>query len=201
MALSLEDLRAAGASVHPVYDLFRVDNKKLTSGGDVGMKEANRIMAMWGDQIEAFKRAYGRFDLKEMRIPVQDMRVELPSRVYQMLNAFKKAEELAITGYTSAAEERRKVEASLPDPDYGPTREQTIEAARRAPLAPPKSRAERLADIQRRREMAAQSTNPRDRAAAMAALDAEEAALPTGGRKKRKTRKTRKTRKVTRRRR
>jgi hypothetical protein len=71
----------------------------------------------------------------------------------------------------------------------------------RTPPGPPaKSREERLADIQRSRERAAQSTNPRDRAVIMAALDKEEAELLRGGRKK-KTRKTRKSRKVTRRRR
>jgi hypothetical protein len=73
--------------------------------------------------------------------------------------------------------------------------------SRRPPGPPPKTRAEKLADIQRSRERAAQSTNPRHRAVIMAALDKEEAALPPeGGRKKGKTRKTRKSRKVTRRR-
>jgi hypothetical protein len=94
----------------------------------------------------------------------------------------------------------------------------------RSTLPKPKSLSEQLAEVQRQKEMAARSTNPRDRATFMrdaeerermllAAGAGEEAQLNKrvatrgrelqglmGGRKK-KTRKTRKSRKVTRRRR
>jgi hypothetical protein len=201
MALSLKDLRAAGASVHPVYDQFRVDHKKLAAGGNVGKEEAERIMAMWDDQIEAFKRAYGRFDWKVMYrlMPpgAHDMNVNLNSRVGQKLHAFKNAEQLANAGYTSDADEMRKAHAAAGDSDY-----YSRPSARDMSKPPPKSRAERLAEIQRSRERAAQT--PRHiRAQLMSQLDKEERALPPeGGRKKRKTRrskKTTRTRKVNRR--
>jgi hypothetical protein len=95
----------------------------------------------------------------------------------------------------------------------------------RSTRSKPKSLSEQLAEVRRQKEMAAQSTNPRDRATFMhdaeerermllASGAAEEDELNRriasrgeelrglmGGRKKRKTRKTRKSRKVTRRRR
>jgi hypothetical protein len=170
---------------HPLFDSIRYDAKRLAAGHPEELRNVAEQLAEKGRQFET--EYPGMLDiLRDEQSNVfgdnrHGPRISAAESHNMMLAAFRQAEEKAYHLKTAA---RR-------------TREREIASA--LGLGNP-HRAEQLADIQRRREMAAQSGNPRDRAAIMAALDAEEAALPRGGRKK-KTRKTRKSRKVTRRRR